>query len=268
LEEQEFDPVRDAARRAVAAFLDLPDHAPLLRHWQTSLGLSRHDIEAGYMGYSLDSLDCDNDMYASAATHVAMWIEYQDSRSMHARRQQVVLDELRRRQARSIVDVGFGAPTQYVRDYVARTPGVQALLLDKYPAAIDVGRSMMSFWSAQWEERVRFAVHDMDVDAPIGGCDAYLFLDSIEHTIDPMSYLRATVSSARPDALFLLHMPVGPSIKSHSIAWDSDKAALAWLAAAGLAVDRTESILPNPAADHFARRGVRTTNLFVAGRKP
>jgi hypothetical protein len=62
-------------------------------------------------------------------------------------------------------------------------------------------------------------------------------------------------------------MPIGPLIASHTIAWHSRDDAVAWLAAAGLEVGRTEFIRPNPEVDHFARHGVALENLFVVARK-
>lgn len=256
-----------AAQHAVSGFLEAPENAALLRHLQTSLGISKVQIEDGCLRYTLQSLDSDNDIYASVATHIAMWIEYQNISSMHARRQEVVLDELLRWRPMSLADIGFGAPMHYLRDYVLPTPGVSAELLDKYPAAIEVGQAIMSFWGGTSSHDVRFALHDMDVDQPIRGRACYLMLDSIEHAAEPHRYLCATVSAALHDALFLLHMPIGPLIESHSVAWDSHRDATQWLASAGLEVGRTETILPNAQADLFSRDDVKMTNLFVVARK-
>ena len=257
----------DAARSAVSEFLDAAENAPLLRHLEARLGLTRRAIEAGCLRYTLDSFDSANDIYDSAATHVAMWIEYQGAGGIHARRQAVVLEELQRARPLSIVDIGFGAPTRYLRDYVLATPGVRLDLLDKYAAAIEVGRAILSYWGMAPSREVGFAVHDMDADPPLPGRDCYLMLDSIEHAADADACLRAITAAAAPRALFLFHLPIGPKIPSHSIAWASDHEAVSWLNSVGLDVSRTELILPNPQVDVFARHEVKMSDLFVVARK-
>ena len=241
--------------------------ASLLQHLQVSLGISRAQIEAGCLHYTLESFESDNDIYADVATHVAMWIEYQNPRGIHARRQSLVLHELQQALPRSIADIGFGAPTRYVRDFVLATPGVVVDLLDKYPAAIEVGRSLLEYFGAGSQGAVRFGLHDMDADPPLGGRDCYLLLDSIEHAAEPTRYLRATISVARARALFLFHLPIGPLIPSHSMAWENDREARLWLESLGLRVDRTEFNSPNPQVDLFAGNGVDLKDLFVVARK-
>jgi hypothetical protein len=257
----------EAARSAIDGFLDAPENAALLRHIQSTLGISKPEIRQGCLHYTLGSFDSGNDIYESAATHIAMWIEYRAAGGIHARRQGAVLRGLQRRQPRALADIGFGAPTQYLRDYVLPSPGVRVELLDKYPAAIEVGRSILAYWGVTPLRDVAFAVHDMDVDAPPQGRDCYLMLDAIEHAAEPGRYLRATVAAALHDALFLFHLPIGPQIPSHSIAWAGDADAVAWLAAAGLEVERTEVIVPNPQVDIFAQHEVKMTNLFVVAHK-
>ena len=260
--------IEGPARRAVRRFLAHPDNAAVVAHLERTLGLSARAIEEAYLRYSLDSMSSGNDIYDDAGIHIAMWIEYQTAGSLHARRQQVVLDELRRARPQRIADIGFGAPTRYLRDHVLAEPSVSAQLFDKYPAALEVGRSLMQFWGDPPAGKVGFALHDMDHDAPPSGFDCYLMLDAIEHSAQPDRYLGEAVAGAAAGALFLFHMPIGPLIASHTIAWGSRGDAVAWLAAAGLEAGHTEFILPNPEVDHFARHGVALENLFVVARGP
>ena len=264
---QSVHAMADAALSAVSGFLDAPENAALFHHLEARLGLSRRDIEAGCLHYTLDSFESANDIYASVATHVAMWIEYQAPGGIHDRRQAVVLDELRRARPLSIVDIGFGAPTRYLRDYVLAMPDVNLDLLDKYAAAIEVGRAILSHWGMAPSRHIGFAVHDMDADPPLPGRDCYLMLDSVEHAADPGACLRATATAAAPRALFLFHLPIGPKIPSHSIAWSSSHEVVAWLDSVGLEVARTELIQPNPQVDVFARHEVKMSNLFVVAHK-
>ncbi|HMC15294.1 MAG TPA: hypothetical protein VKI18_06670 [Albitalea sp.] len=260
--------IEGPARQAVQTFLAHPANATLVAHLERTLALSARAIEDAYIRYSLDSMSSGNDIYDDAGIHIAMWIEYQTAGSLHVRRQQVVLDELRRARPQRIADIGFGAPTRYLRDYVLAEPAVSAQLFDKYPAALEVGRSLMQFWGDPPSGKVGFALHDMDNDAPPPGFDCYLMLDAVEHSAHPDRYLAEAVAGAADGALFLFHMPIGPLIVSHTIAWSSRGDAVAWLRAGGLEVGRTEFIQPNPEVDHFARHGVALEDLFVVARKP
>jgi hypothetical protein len=259
--------VGDEARRSVRSFLADPANAELLRQVEARLGLAKAAIEDAYARYALESLSSSNDIYDDVGIHFAMWIEYQAPRSLHARRQQVVLDALQRSRPASIADIGFGAPTRYLRDHVLTTPSVKAHLFDKYPGALEVGRTILAYWNERYAARVELALHDMDVDPPVGRFDCYLMLDAIEHAAEPDRYLRDTVAAAGRGALFLFHLPIGPQIASHNMAWDSERAVTQWLTAAGLEAGRTEFILPNPAVDHFSRHGVALANLFVVAHK-
>ena len=261
------DDVISATRDALNRYFGTAAGASLLRHLQIGLGISRAQIETGCLHYTLDSFESDNAIYADVATHIAMWIEYQNAQGIHARRQALVLHELQQALPRAIADIGFGAPTRYVRDYVLASPGVVVDLLDKYPAAIEVGRSLLDYFGAGSPGAVRFGLHDMDVDPPVEDRDCYLLLDSIEHAAEPTRYLRATVSVARPRALFLFHLPIGPLIPSHSMAWENDRDARRWLESVGLEVDSTAFSSPDPEVDLFAASGVNLQDLFVVARK-
>lgn len=243
-------------------------NAAALSRVSERLGLTQPAIEQACMRYTLQSMTSDNDIYDDAGTHVAMWIEYQALGGMHAQRQSVVLQALQRARRRLVADIGFGAPTMYLERYVKITPGVSASLYDKFPAAIEVARAILGEWSEPPFNKLHFGRHDMDVDDPVAGCDAYLLLDAVEHALEPQRYLRDTVAAADDGALFLLHMPIGPLIASHHIAWSSAREAAAWLTDGGLLVERAQFILPNPDVDLFARGPVSLRNLFVVAHKP
>jgi SAM-dependent methyltransferase len=255
-------------QQSLRTFVADPRNAPTFNRLRGQLGVTHDAIEAACVRYSLQSMSSGNDIYDDAGTHVAMWIEYQALGSMHARRQHVILQELRRARCRLIADIGFGAPTAYLDRYVRTTPGVAACLYDKFPAAIEVARAILGEWSQAEFSKLRFGQHDMDVDGPIAGCDAYLLLDAIEHALEPQRYLRETVAAAAQGALFLFHLPIGPLIASHHIAWGSAREAADWLTMCGLRVKQVEFILPNPDVDHFARGHVSLRNLFVVAHRP
>ena len=190
------------AKRALEDFLSEAEHKEFMQDIQTKLALSAAEVEVAYMRYASQSMHIGNDIYNDVGTHVAMWIEYQVKCGLHARRQHAVMQQISKHRPERIADIGFGAPTLYLRDYVLRTPGTKAHLFDKYDASILVGQAVLSRWSESYGERIEFARHDMDVDRPVTNFDCYLLLDAIEHSRSPASYLERTVAAANQDALF------------------------------------------------------------------
>lgn len=263
-------------------------HAPLFAHLRGALGLSDDDIEQAYVQYAFQSYLSGNEIYATAAIHVAMLIEYLTPGSIHDDRQELVVSQLLRLRPRRIADVGFGAPTRYLSDYVLRDPGVSVLMLDKFAGALEVGRALLGFMTATSSGaasghfaapagplhgsgavpgQVQFALHDMDREPCPAGFDCYLFQDAIEHAAEPTRYLHQAVAAASGGAALLFQIPLGPIIPSHYIAWPDAPAAVTWLEAAGLAVEFTRTLVPNPAVDWFAADGASMQNLFVVARK-
>jgi len=260
-----------AARAFCREFLAGSAHAAMFAHLRRALALDDAAIEAAYLHYAFQSYAADNDIYASVATHVAMLIEYLTPRSIHDDRQAQVVEQLMRMRPRRIADIGFGAPTRYLSAYALPDPGVSVLMLDKYPAAVDVGRALVGYLESSGAPhiaaRVAFGLHDMDADPCPAGYDGYLFQDAIEHAREPARYLRQAVAVAAPGAAMLFQIPIGPIIPSHYMAWHDAAQAVAWLEAAGLVVELTRTLLPNPAVDWFAVGDAPMQNLFVAARK-
>lgn len=255
------------ARQTIRAFLADEANRDVISHVQAHLGLSKEVIEAAYLRYAVESMFVGNEIYSDVGTHVAMWIEYQMANGLHARRQESVVRQLQLHRPTRVADIGFGAPTAYLRDYVLHQTLTRVCLFDRYEAAIEVGRAILSYWCDAYNETVDLSVHNMDTDGPIAAFDCYLLLDAIEHAIAPDRYLADTVVAANARALFLLHVPIGPLIPSHSIAWAGERDATRWLESTGLDILETELISPNPAVDHFARGHIELNNLFVVARK-
>lgn len=259
--------IQDAAKIAIRRYLNASEHSPTIQQFVADLGVSKEQIEEGYLRYALQSYDADNSIYESQTTHIAMWIEYQTLGGIHARRQEAVLNGLKRLRPNTIADIGFGAPTRYLYDYVLLTPSVTADLYDKFPAAIQVGCSIIKCWHESHLQRISFELHNMDANKPVGAHDCYLMLDSIEHAAEPERYLRETVLSAPQNAYFLFHLPIGPLINSHFIAWESTRNAVQWLNSVGLRVGHTEKIPSDSEVDFFSHQDVKIENLFVIAYK-
>jgi hypothetical protein len=107
----------------------------------------------------------------------------------------------------------------------------------------------------QWQKYVTLVNYDMNRSNTIGGCDCYIFQDSIEHTNNPTEYLNKAVREAKVGSFFIFSIPieVDKAIPEHTIFWKSVDDAINWLSNAGLEIIEHEEILMNPSLDLFAK---------------
>ena len=84
-----------------------------------------------------------------------------------------------------------------------------------------------------------------------GNFDCYLFQDSIEHVKDAKKYLTKIVKASTNKSNFILSIPIGPRIPSHTISWDTSKDAVKWLKECGLNILDSRKVYINPKVDLF-----------------
>jgi len=217
----------------------------------SSLNMSKADAIEGYLEYNLDVSAYSNEIYQSLGTRFAMHIQNLIKKSWHDERQGVVLDMLNKIKPKSIVDMGFGVPGRYVREYALKN-NVNLTLTDFYPSAFEFSGKLLDFWDSKWKDSISFDHLDMNSLEHPGDFDCYIFMDSIEHIKAPAKYLKKVVSKSGSKSKFILSIPIGPMIPSHTIGWENEKEAISWLEDNGLTIERIERICPNPDVDLFA----------------
>src|SRR3989344_6168201 len=218
-----------------------------------SIGISCEEIVQKYIEYDMNIGSYDNEVYNSLPFRAALYLHYLLPRSWHQIRQQEVLRIIKKVTPRNLVDVGFGAPTRYIEEYVLKEQDIKATLVDKYDSAFSFARTILDSISPSWRENIMFKKIDMNHHILIGDYDFYIFQDSIEHVQDATNYLRKTVDVTPNNSYFLLSLPLGPSIPSHTICWEKEKDALRWLRDSKLTVLEKRIIKPNPCVDLFAQ---------------
>ena len=63
-----------------------------------------------------------------------------------------------------------------------------------------------------------------------------------------------TIKLAPKNSKFILSIPIGPIVPSHTISWDTDKEAIEWLIKCGLKINNSKKVYINPKVDLFTEQ--------------
>lgn len=231
--------------------------------------VTQKEVLTSFLDYNLDiNLPQGNDIYNSLPNRIVLHVHNLLKDSWHIGRQKIVLDFLKNIKVDSIVDIGFGIPSQYIRDHILTQKKIKLTLCDCYEAAFTFAESLLTLWNPTWRDVVSFKNSNMDNREFVGSFDAYLFLDSIEHTKEPTRYLKKYIRLSPSEAYFIISLPIGPLFARHYMAWESDHDAENWLNDCGLEILGREDIYVNPHVDLFAEQlGYNYHNIITLCRK-
>lgn len=251
---------RLALTKAAQDILNNPYNTEYLQKLINVLGLTRQAVLEAYLKYDMDIDSYGNEIYESLAMRFAMYLHLFLSGSWHQERQNVVTGFLNKINPSSIVDMGFGIPSNYIFTYVqpaislGEQPVVSLKLVDLYESAIVFAQAVLNHSSSRagdWRQYVSFEVLDMNQHPYPGDFACYMFLDSLEHVQKPAEYLRMLVEQSPDDAHFIFSLPVCGPVPVHTVDFPTDAAVLSWLQEAGLCVDEVEVVEINPDVDIF-----------------
>ena len=156
-------------------------------------------------------------------------------------------------QPKSIVDMGFGTPTKYIRDFVLKEK-IKLTLVDLYDSAFKFTEVLLGYLDSNWKNIVQFKKLDMNTHKYFGDFEVYIFQDSIEHVNESTDYLSKIVKKSPNNSKFILSLPIGPKIPSHTISWNKGEEAIWWLNNCGLEVKNSDKIFVNSNVDLFAEQ--------------
>ena len=216
------------------------------------LKVNKKEILKSYIDYDTGVLNYDNSIYESLSLRVALYLHYLLEESWHQERQEKILKILNMSQPRKIADIGFGAPTKYIKEYVLKNKKIKLTLFDLYPAAFEFAKTLFEIWDAKYENSIKFKKTDMNSFEYVGDYELYIFQDSIEHVNNPTKYLKMIVKKSPINSKFLLSLPICPLIPSHNIAWNNKNEANFWIEKCGLKIEYSQDIHVNPKVDLFA----------------
>jgi len=214
--------------------------------------LTKEQLIQEYVNYDLDVFNYENEVYEPIAMRLVLHVHNLLDGSWHQDRQNAILEFLNKIDFDSVVDIGFGVPTKYLRSYLANKSTKKFTLIDLYDSAFDFAKALLSKLSNSWDKNINFEKVDMNTMKYVGDYDIYLFQDSIEHTIDPTAYLKKTVSSSPNNSKFILSLPIGPAMPCHYIEFKEKESAIKWLEDARLKIEESKEVFVNPKVDLFA----------------
>lgn len=238
------------------SIMENPLYLDEFRHIFLKSGVTQDEVLTGFLDYNLDIFSPEgNDIYNSLTNRIVLHIHNLLDRSWHIGRQSSIVNMIKKAQPKTLVDIGFGVPSRYVKDILKKELSVKITLSDLYDSAFRFAKILLEHWSFDWENRVDFKHTNMDQHEFVGSFDMYMFQDSIEHTPDPTSYLQKYVEKSPSDSKFLFSLPIGPIIPRHYVAWETNDEAIQWLKSCGLSkIENTESVSVNPEVDLFAEQ--------------
>ncbi|MBY0463220.1 MAG: hypothetical protein K2Q34_08570 [Alphaproteobacteria bacterium] len=237
----------------VNSILNNPYHKNELDGLRKKLHLATKEIVEAYVLYDLDVSSYGNEIYELDAIRFVLHLHNLLSGSWHIERQAAISSLLKKKSnSSSILDVGFGVPTQYIREALKEKKRI-ITLCDISQTAIDFARDLLGLWSPIWTDTIRFIKEDMNnVKKLVGDHDLYIFQDSIEHSNQPTECLKQFVKLSSSHSSFILSLPIGPLIPMHYISWDTINDAEKWVNLCGLKITDSFQVKTKKGIDLFA----------------
>ena len=240
----------------------------IFEHVGREMNVTREEIIAGFIRYNNEVETLDNDAYEDPTIRIAMYMEYILEDSWHQERQDILYKFIEQYQPKTIIDIGFGAPMKYAREYVLNNNNQERhlTLADKFPSSFDFARIILSYWNPDYAEKIDFKIVDLADISFVGNYDAYILQDAIEHAPEPEKYLKNIVQHCSTEAIILLSLPIAPLIPCHFIHWLKEEDALAWVESCGLTILNKERVYANPKVDWFAESLGEIYNLMLVAK--
>jgi|TARA_Y100000310_G_C20639104_1_gene792866 hypothetical protein len=229
-----------------------PDFTRLMHHFN----VSKEDIIQHFLSYNTGIKEStNNEFYESIESRFVLHIHAMIENSYHQNIQNTVLEYIRSNPSiQSIVEVGFGFPSKHVTELALRDRKHSVTLADKYSSAIEYSKEYLKMIDYSYGEVIDFKIADMDKQPLLGEYDCYVFLDSIEHTLNPTEYLKKTIMGAPKNSTFILSLPICEPLPFHYIHWNTAEEAKNWLTKCGLYANKMSQVDVNPEVDLFAEK--------------
>lgn len=239
-------------KKAALSVLNNPLHCKELLVLQKSLNLSKDTIIETYVDYDLDISQNNNEMYRSLAMRYVLHMHNLLEGSWHIERQATVHSFVQRVRPRNMVDMGFGVPSQYVKE-ILKEGKTHICLCDIDDSAFKFADALLRIWESEdYKSQISFEEMDMNTGKIIPDKDLYLFQSSIEHVKECTNYLNTHVKKVKKGAYFIFSLPIGEITPEHYMEWKTFKEAREWVTEAGLEIQDCKRVRVNPQIDLFA----------------
>lgn len=254
-------------RAFAASVINHSEYREEIDYLLKALELTVEQAIQSYVNYDMNIFSYENEIYESLSMRMTLHLHYLLPESWHQDRQLAVLEAIKKINPSTTVDMGFGAPTRYIREFILLNKKV-LLLTDLYPSAFIFSQALFNFLSKNWKSFFSFKQLDMNEHPYPGDFDLYIFQDSIEHVRDSTEYLNELVKKSPSSSKFIFSLPIGPRIPLHTISWDAEQDAITWLEKANLQIIDKKRVFVNPEVDLFADQFEKKFyNLIVSCQK-
>ena len=244
------------------------NHKEELAYLLNKLDLTQEEVIKAYINYDLDIFSYSNEIYDPLVMRMVLQVHNVLEGSWHIERQKIINDFIKIINPSTIMDIGFGIPSLYIKEAL-KASSIRMTLTDIADSAINFATILLEVWDPNWRNNLVLLREDMiETSLNPPKHDIYLFQDSIEHVQDPTACLINFVKNSHSEAKFILSLPIGPITPIHFISWDSDKEIVDWLQKCNLRVIMHEQVKVNPAVDLFAEQlDFNYTNMIVVCKK-
>lgn len=226
---------------------DLKNHLHSLLH---SLNISKKEVIKQFVYYDLDINAYRNEVFESLENRFVLHLHNLTENSWHEEIQKTVAEYIDYSRTKTIIDIGFGVPSLYVKQSLIYKKYL-ITLLDKFDSAFLFAEALLNEWSTTWKDYILFKKFDLNENIFLGKYDLYLFLDSLEHVEDPKTFLSLIVNQSPDNSKFLFSLPIGPLIPMHYINWNNIEETIQWLQKFGLKIISQRVININLDTDLF-----------------
>ena len=263
----DFDFLQTRALCHYEAAKRMPLYAAILEPLAARFGLTERDVRHHFLRYNLGINIEKNDTYLLLGTQFAQFVNYLPNNTWFSRR----LDRYSRfvKRFEHVLDVGFGIPLPW-RIACAGDDVVTGrfTLLDSSESALDFAAEFIAVAKRRFPRAVDGLEHNLVLGSieksqvwSVVRPQTVVALDCIEHSVNASRCLRRIVDRLH-GSTFLVALPVGTSIPQHTIDFDTEEDAVAFVRGAGLTVQDThlvESIWDGDVVGNFGFKG----SIFV-----
>jgi SAM-dependent methyltransferase len=237
--------------------LEDKDVGPDLHKLMETFRISKEELTKEVLAYTLGKGvdEYENKHYQNLAARLTLYFHNVVKETYHRKRQEIILNFLRKVNPKHIIDVGYGTPAPYLLEYMSENKEMTATLADQDPSANEFAKEIIKNKNPEFLNRINFKVYDMDAQEYPEDADVYLYLDSIEHTNNPTEYFHKITAQMPKGSHFILSMPVC-SMKGlenfHYDEWLTDEESREWIREGGLEIIAEDVVYPNMKVDFFA----------------
>jgi len=240
-------------REFALSVFQYPQYKEEINYLLSQLNLTKEEVVDEYINYDLDIYKYENEIYEPLAMRFVLYLHYLLKGSWHQERQNSILKMVKISKPKSIVDMGFGAPTKYIREYVLKNK-IETQLVDIYLSAFEFSKALFDYLDSSSNNFISYRQMDMNKHEYPGDFDCYIFQDSIEHVKNSTDYLHKFVKRAQKNSTFIFSLPIGPIMNVHTIAWETDDEAIKWLENSDLIIKDKDKVFINNEVDLFAEQ--------------